>query len=149
MSAAAALLDRLGRPGDIRRGAAHPGPIPRLPTGLTTLDEALDGGLPRGRVTELVGPPSTGRTGLATTIAARATRSGETIAWIDPEDVLDPAAATAAGVVLERTLWVRPRSAADAFRAAAIVLGAGGVGLGLVGLTRPAVPAPRLTPTPA
>jgi RecA/RadA recombinase len=135
MSAAAALLDRLGRPGDVRLGTAHPEPIPRLPTGLAALDETLGGGLPRGRVIELSGPPGTGRTALACAIAAHATRTGETIAWIDPEDALDPAAAATAGVVLERTLWVRPRSVADAHRAAAIVLGAGGFGLVVVDLT--------------
>src|SRR5436309_2417080 len=144
MSAAAALLDRLGRPGDIRLGTAPREPIRRLPTGLAALDEALDGGVPRGRVTELVGPPSAGRTGLACAIAAHATRNGETIAWIDPEDALDPAASAAAGMVLERTLWVRPRSVADAYRAAAIVLGAGGFGLVVLDLTRPACSSPRL-----
>src|SRR6476659_2000580 len=102
MSAAAALLDRLGRPGDVRLGTACPEPIARLSTGLALLDETIDGGLPRGRLTELVGPPGTGRTGLACTIAAHATRAGETIAWIDPDDALDPAAVASAGVVLER-----------------------------------------------
>src|SRR5439155_15590487 len=124
VSAAVALLDRLGRPGDIRLGSARPETIAYLPTGLTVLDEALGGGLPRGRVTELAGARSTGRTGLACAIAARATAAGETIGWIDPDDALDPEAATAAGIVLERTLWGRPRDAADAFRAAEVVLGA-------------------------
>src|SRR5439155_3765933 len=57
---AAALLDRLGRPGDIHLGSARPGRVARLPTGLAALDAALGGGLPRGRVTELAGAPSTG-----------------------------------------------------------------------------------------
>ncbi len=143
MSAAAALLDRLGRPGDIRLGTAHPEPLARLPTGLAALDETLDGGLPRGRVTELVGPPSAGRTGLACAVAARATGAGETMAWIDPADALDPGAAAAAGVVLERMLWVRPRSVADAYRAAVIVLGAGGFGLVVMDCVPGAAPAPQ------
>ena len=129
MSAAGALLDRLGRPGDIRLGAARPATVARLPTGLAVLDDALGGGLPRGRLTELAGPPSTGRTGLACAIAASATRAGETIAWVDPEDALEPASAAAADVALSRVLWVRPRNVADAFRAAEILLGAGGFGL--------------------
>jgi hypothetical protein len=99
------------------------------PTGLPVLDEALGGGLPRGRITELAGPRSTGRTGLACAIAARATTAGETIAWIDPADALDPDAAAKAGLELTHTLWVRPRSTEDALRAAEIVLGAGGFGL--------------------
>jgi len=129
MSAARALLDTLSRPGDIRLGTVRPDVLARLPTGLPVLDEALGGGLPRGRITELAGPRSTGRTGLACAIAARATTAGETIAWIDPADALDPDAAAKAGLELTHTLWVRPRSTEDALRAAEIVLGAGGFGL--------------------
>jgi len=129
MSAARALLDSLGRPGDIRLGTARPDAVARLPTGLPLLDDALGGGLPRGRITELAGPRSTGRTGLACAIAARATAAGETIAWIDPADALEPDAAAQTGMELGRTLWVRPRSTEDALRAAEIVLGAGGFGL--------------------
>jgi hypothetical protein len=128
VSNAAALLDRLGRPGAVRLGASAlvPG---RLSTGLPALDGALAGGLPRGRVTELAGARSAGRTALACRIAASATTAAETIAWVDPEDTLDPAAADAAGVALSRTLWVRPRSPGDALRATEILLGAGGFGL--------------------
>jgi hypothetical protein len=129
MSAAAALLDRLGCPGTVRLAATAHVPLLRLATGLPALDAALEGGLPRGRVTELAGPRSAGRTALASHIAASATRAGETIAWVDPEDALEPEAASAAGVTLPRTLWVRPRDLADTLRAAEILLGAGGFGL--------------------
>ena len=132
MSGAAALLDRLGRPGGVRLGAAHPETVPRLATGLSALDAVLGGGIPRGRITELAGPRSAGRTGLAAAIAASATRAGETIAWVDPEDALDPEAAAAAGIALARLLWVRPRGMPDALRAAEILLGAGGFGLVLL-----------------
>jgi len=129
MSAAAALLDRLGRPGDVRLGTAPALAVPRLSTGLVGLDRALGGGLPRGRITELAGRRSTGRTGLACAIAAHATQSGETIAWIDVDDALEAETAAAAGVVLARLLWVRPRGVCDALRAAEILLGACGFGL--------------------
>jgi len=132
MSGAAALLDRLGRPGGVRLGAAHQETAPRLATGLSALDAVLGGGIPRGRITELAGPRSAGRTGLAAAIAASATRAGETIAWVDPEDALDPEAAAAAGIALARLLWVRPRGVPDALRAAEILLGAGGFGLVLL-----------------
>src|SRR5947208_2022201 len=66
---------------------------------------------------------------IAFTFAAHATQAGETIAWIDVDDALEPAAVGAAGVVLARLLWVRPRGAPDALRAADILLGAGGFGL--------------------
>src|SRR5213080_3033707 len=113
MSAAAVLLDRLGRPGDIRLGAARPEPTGRLPTGLAPLDAALGGGLPRGRISELAGARSTGRTGLASAIAANATRAGETIAWIDPEDAFDPETVAGAGIIFDRMLWARPRRRPD------------------------------------
>ena len=129
MSAATALFDRLGRPGTVRLGTTTAGRDTRLTTGLPPLDAILEGGLPRGRVTELAGTRSAGRTGLACHIAASATNAGETIAWVDPDDALDPEAATAAGVTLAHTLWVRPRDVANAVGAAEILLGAGGFGL--------------------
>src|SRR2546425_13093834 len=78
VSAAAALLDRLGRPGDVRLGTAQTETIPRLSTGLAALDRALGGGLPRGRVIELAGRRSTGRTGLPGGHAAHAPQGGGT-----------------------------------------------------------------------
>jgi RecA/RadA recombinase len=149
MSAAAALLDRLGRPGDVRLGSSHPEAIPRLATGLPLLDAALGGGLPRGRVTELAGPRSTGRTGLACAIAASATRAGETIAWVDPDDALDPEATETTGIALARTLWVRPRSVVDAVRATDILLHAGGFGLVVLDLGEQPPPRAAIAqPTP-
>ena len=149
MSAPATLLDRLGCPGSVRLGSTTIGRAAWLTTGLPALDVALEGGLPRGRVTELSGSRSAGRTGLACRIAGNATSAGETIAWIDPDDALDPEAATAAGVALARTLWVRPRNVADACSAAEILLGAGGFGLVVLDLgSQPALPARRATRPP-
>src|SRR5512144_673716 len=108
MSAAAALLDRLGRPGAIRLGATPRDGHSSLPTGIGALDAVAGGGIPRGRLTELAGRRSTGRMGLAYAIAARATRAGEIVAWIDPADALDPETASTTGLVLTRVLWVRP-----------------------------------------
>jgi len=126
---AAALLDRLGRPGDVRLGIALSTPLARLSTGLPPLDAALGGGLPRGRVTELAGARSTGRTGLAYGVASTATAAGEIIAWVDPGDTLDPRGAAETGLDLTRTLWVRPSSSRDAVRATEVLLAAGGFGL--------------------
>jgi len=129
VTSVANLLHHLGRPGDIHLGTAHTGTISRLCTGLAALDSTLGGGLPRGRITELTGARSTGRTGLACAIAAGATGVGETIAWIDPADALDPESIAGTGVVLTRMLWVRPRDPGNAFRAADLLLAAGGFGL--------------------
>jgi RecA/RadA recombinase len=129
VAGAAALLHRLGRPGALRLGTTHTTNLPRLATGLAPLDAMLEGGLPRGCLSELAGARSTGRTGLACAIATGATRAGEVIAWIDAEDALDPDTAAGAGLVLSRTLWVRPRSLDEALRAADILAAAGGFGL--------------------
>jgi len=140
-----ASLLHLGRPGDLHLGTAHTGTPAKLPTGLAVLDTILEGGLPRGRVTELVGARSTGRTGLACAIAAGATGVGEVAAWIDSHDALDPESVATAGLVLDRTLWVRPRQPADAFRATDLLLAAGGFGLVVFDVPDPA-PDTRMPP---
>jgi len=75
-------------------------------SGVSALD-ALTGGLPRGCLTEICGPASSGRTTLLLAAVAAATRRGEFCAVVDASDALDPHSAAAAGVELERLLWVR------------------------------------------
>ena len=70
-------------------------------------DKKVAGGLPRGQVSEVVGPASSGRTGLVWAALAAATRRGETVALIDTFDRFDPPTAAACGIVLPRLLWVR------------------------------------------
>ena len=78
----------------------------RLPSGIPLLDCLIDGGIARGRLSEILGPAGSGRTTLAASFAASATRRGEVIAWIDSAGALDPASIAAAGVDLTRVLWV-------------------------------------------
>lgn len=75
-------------------------------TGVPALD-ALTGGLPRGALSEITGPASSGRTGVMLASLAGATRRDEACALVDASDSFDPASATAAGVDLDRLLWVR------------------------------------------
>ena len=87
-------------------------PRPRVvrdlnPTGIPELDTLLEGGLPIGAITELVGPQSSGRTTLALATLAELTQTAKTVAWVDASDSLDPESAAAAGVDLARNLWVR------------------------------------------
>jgi hypothetical protein len=99
---------------------------PRITTGVAALDALLGGGWPQGKVGELVGPASSGRSAAAAAAVAAATARGEVTAWLDPADAFDPASMAAAGVDLERVLWVRSRGVGEAVRAAELVLETGG-----------------------
>lgn len=89
----------------------QPEHLPRRPasTGLAALDELLGGGFPRGRISELVGPRTSGRMSLLLRSLARATAEGARAALVDVTDGLDPTSAVTVGVHLERLLWVRGR----------------------------------------
>ena len=81
----AKALEPLLRDGQVRRAPALSPRIARpLPTGIGALDEALGGGLARGHLHELVGPPGAGATALLRAALAAATRAGELCALIDP-----------------------------------------------------------------
>ncbi|MBW2229010.1 MAG: hypothetical protein JRG92_08575 [Deltaproteobacteria bacterium] len=80
----------------------------RLATGVPAIDDLLEGGFPAGRLCEIAGPPSSGRTSLALSLLAHTTaRAGELVAVVDRADAFDPLSAEAAGVDLERVLWAR------------------------------------------
>jgi RecA/RadA recombinase len=113
-----------------------------LPTGRPEIDLRLGGGLPRGAISEVLGPQSSGRTALLFSALAQATQAGEVTAYIDATDCLDPRSAEQAGIVLERLLWVRcdPRESPrygrareqpvdQAWQALNLVAVAGGFGL--------------------
>ena len=86
---------------------------PVLGTGVPAVDEVLEGGLPVGAITEMIGPECSGRTSLALSFIARVTQSAKVCAWIDVSDVFDPESAAATGVDLFRLLWVRCGVSAD------------------------------------
>lgn len=112
-------------------------------TGVASLDSRLGGGLPRGHLSEMVGPRSSGRTSLMLQAIAAATRRGELVALVDALDMLDPASALAAGIDSSRLLWIRghvvtnpglcrdlnQRAMEQAMRALGLVLQAGNFGL--------------------
>jgi hypothetical protein len=138
-----ALLVDLGS--QIRRGPAQAAvPPPRLlPTGLHDLDAHLGGGFPHGRLSEICGTPSSGRTSLALRLLAETQRDGALAAWVDLADAFDPASALASGVALERLLWARPRRLEDAIRSSERLLRTEGFELVVLDLSVPAVPARR------
>jgi hypothetical protein len=120
---AAALRDLGAR---VRRGAPPEAALPRCPTGLGEVDRLLGGGFPRGGLSEIAGPPSSGRTSLALALLAAATVRGEMAALVDAADAFDPPSAEAAGVALPRLLWVRPPGLAEALRSASHLLASRG-----------------------
>jgi RecA/RadA recombinase len=122
--ALARLLEDLGP--QLRRGVPPQDEAGACATGIERLDRLLGGGFPRGRLCEIAGPEGGGRTSLLLAWLARLTAVGEQAAWVDLADAFDPPSAAAAGVDLERVLWVRPPDASSALRAAEHVLGAGG-----------------------
>jgi recombination protein RecA len=75
-------------------------------SGIEALD-ALTGGLPRGGLTEICGPASSGRTSVLMAVMAKMTVQGEVCALVDTSDSFDPKSAEAAGVELKRVLWIR------------------------------------------
>src|SRR4026208_460141 len=98
-----------------------------LSSGIVEVD-ALTGGLPRGAITEIFGPRSSGRTSLLYSALAYATAHNEICALVDTNDVFAPAAA--AGVDFERLLWIRCAANLEhAFKATDLLLHAGGFGL--------------------
>lgn len=82
-------------------------------TGIPAADTQLEGGLPVGAISELVGPECSGRTSLALAFVARRAAGGQVCAWIDADDTFDPESAAASGVRLRQLLWVRCRDAAN------------------------------------
>jgi hypothetical protein len=112
-----------------------------IATDIAALDACLRGGLPRGQLSEIVGPSSSGVTTVVLQTIAASTRRGEIAALVDTFDRLDVASAAVAGIDLERLLWVRGiatalGSASDgqeaavnrALKAVNLVLQAGGFG---------------------
>ena len=112
-------------------------------TNLGPLDTRLEGGFPRGQLSELVGPRSSGRTSLLLQMLAAATSRGELVALVDTLDAFDVESASAAGVDLDRFLWIRghvvinpglcrdmnQRALEQAIKALTLVLQAGNFGL--------------------
>jgi recombination protein RecA len=86
---------------------------PTAPTGIAALDDELGGGLPIGAITELAGPECSGRTSLALSFVAGLTQAARVCAWVDVSDALHPESAAAAGIDLDRLLWIRCGPAAE------------------------------------
>jgi hypothetical protein len=97
------------------------------PTGLPDVDHAVGGGAPVGALTEIVGLPSSGRTGVVYAWLSAATSGEGWVAYVDAAEVFDPWSADRCGVALDRLLWVRCSGRGEtAVRAAEVVAGSAG-----------------------
>jgi len=103
-------------------------------TGIPELD-ALVGGLPRGAMTEICGAACSGRTSLLLSALASRTVDGEACALVDARDSFDPLTGNAAGIALEKLLWVRCQNIEQALRATDLLIQAGGFGMVAVDLS--------------
>lgn len=100
--------------------------VETIPTGSPSLDLALGvGGLPRGRIIEIYGPESSGKTTVALEIMAEAQKRGGNVAFIDAEHALDPEYAKRIGVVVEKLVISQPDSGEDALALAEKLIKAG------------------------
>ena len=98
----------------IRELEGHPVQSQRKPSGVCAID-ALIQGLPKPGIVEICGPPGSGRLQVVLGIAAVLACAGQPIAWVDPARRLYPPAVSAAGVPLERSLWVCPSADREAW----------------------------------
>ncbi|MGD8457649.1 MAG: recombinase RecA [Anaerolineales bacterium] len=143
-----ALSDITKRFGDgsiMRLGEAHILQVDVIPTGSLSLDLALGiGGIPRGRVTEIYGPESSGKTTIAQHIVAEAQKLGGTAAFIDMEHALDPSYATVCGVDVDNLLISQPDTGEQALEIAEALVRSGAVDVVVVDSVAALVPRTEL-----
>ena len=122
-----------------QRGAIAP--VDAIPTGAISIDYALGiGGMPRGRVVEIYGPESSGKTTLALQVIAEAQKSGGMAAFVDAEHALDAAYAQKLGVDLENLLVSQPDHGEQALEIVEVLIRSGGVDVVVVDSVAALVP---------
>lgn len=126
-----ALFDITKRYGDgsiMRLGEAHQLTVETIPTGALSLDMALGvGGIPRGRITEIYGPESSGKTTICQHIVAEAQKLGGTCAYVDMEHALDPSYASRCGVNVDNLLISQPDTGEQALEITETLVRSGAV----------------------
>ena len=123
-----AIEKQFGRGSIMRLGSSERQAVDIIPTGSIALDLALGvGGIPRGRMTEIFGPESSGKTTLCQHILAEAQRRGGVVAFIDVEHALDPGYARSCGVNVDELLVSQPDTGEDALQITETLIRSGGV----------------------
>jgi len=105
---------QFGKGSIMRLGEAHKIDIETIPSGSLSLDIALGGGIPKGRVVEIYGPESSGKTTVCLHAVAEVQKSGGTAAYVDAEHALDPGYAKRIGVDIQNLLLSQPDSGEQA-----------------------------------
>jgi recombination protein RecA len=123
-----AIEKQFGRGSIMKLGSAERQSVDSIPTGSIALDLALGvGGIPRGRITEIFGPESSGKTTVCQHVIAEAQRKGGIAAFIDVEHALDPAYARACGVNVDELLVSQPDTGEQALEITETLIRSGGV----------------------
>ena len=143
-----ALGDIIKRYGDgsiMRLGEAHSMVVDAIPTGALSLDLALGvGGIPRGRITEVYGPESSGKTTICQHIVAESQKMGGTAAFIDMEHALDPTYAAKCGVDIDNLLVSQPDTGEQALEITETLVRSGAVDLVVIDSVAALVPRSEL-----
>jgi len=131
LETALAQIDRqFGKGSVMRLGSDERAPVEVIPTGSIALDVALGvGGLPRGRIVEIYGPESSGKTTLTLHAIANAQRAGGIAAFIDAEHALDPEYAKKLGVDIDAMLVSQPDTGEQALEIADMLIRSGSIDL--------------------
>ncbi len=122
------LDKQFGKGAVLRLGSNNVVPVAVIPSGALSVDAALGvGGFPRGRIVEIFGPESSGKTTLALHVVAEAQKAGGTAAFIDAEHAIDPVYARKLGVDTENLLVAQPDCGEQALEIASLLVGSGAV----------------------
>ncbi|KIP53698.1 recombinase RecA [Leucobacter komagatae] len=142
LESALALIDRqFGKGAIMRMGSQERAAVEVIPTGSVALDVALGiGGLPRGRIIEIYGPESSGKTTLTLHAIANAQRAGGIAAFIDAEHALDPEYAKKLGVDIDALLVAQPDTGEQALEIADMLIRSGSVDLVVIDSVAALVP---------
>ncbi len=139
------ILKRYGDGSIMRLGEAHSMVVDAIPTGALSLDLALGvGGIPKGRITEIYGPESSGKTTLCQHLVAEVQKMGGTAAFIDMEHALDPAYAAKCGVDINNLLVSQPDTGEQALEITETLVRSGAVDLVIVDSVAALVPRSEL-----
>ncbi len=139
------IVKRYGEGSIMRLGEAHSMVVDVIPTGSLSLDIALGvGGIPRGRISEIYGPESSGKTTIAQHIVAESQRLGGTAAFIDMEHALDPSYAARCGVDIENLLVSQPDTGEQALEITETLVRSGAVEIVVIDSVAALVPRSEL-----